>query len=274
MRKRCPTAVIRRVTLLLLTPLACAFVAGCVAPPPPGLPEGTATVSGTLYVFHLSEGNGATQLVEVLRSGSPASPPTARPDVRNLLIARDNPKKTLSLAPLSNGCEPIAISPNGVYGACLASGTVVIFTRARPETIRHATGFHITVRAERIAGFLADDSLAIAADDLSCAAFKRSDRRYGYEPRTRLRILTTRGVLLRSGPCIHGLVTGDKKIALVGHDGNQQPQYSFDGMAWRPGLPVTFDGDDHLLVINKFDQLVDEQNQLVARDVVDAFWTR
>ena len=235
--------------------------------------ESAPPVAGTLYVTHPSQ-NGGTPSISIVRGGGVA----LQPAPTGFLIARDKPLIRFPTTPLHGrrACEPVAISPHGVYGACLRAdgrGSVIIFRIADPAAQRQ-TAAQITVNTAHMIGFLNDQELAVAADDDSCPSFARNDAVYSFEPRARLWVLGVDGFVKRKGPCAHGLVVGSRKIALISHDSKDRPQYSFDGAAWQPGLAVAFDGDDRLLVINKWDQLVDEQSRVVAQDVVDAFWTR
>jgi len=203
----------------------------------------------------------------------------ASPGPTGVLIARDNPSVTFPTTPLGGRrqCEPVAISPHGVYGACLRAdgfGSVIIFRLAHPASTQIQSPAQVTMNSSHMAGFLNERQLAVAADDHSCPAYHRGDARRAYEPRARLWVIGTDGVLERKGPCVHGLVVGTKKIAFIIHDSKEHPWYSFDGKTFRPGLAATFDGGDHLLVINEWDQLVDESDRLVAKDVADALWTR
>lgn len=200
-----------------------------------------------------------------------------------MLIARDKPAVRLSTTRLfgmipidPRSCEPIALSPDGRYAACLRRdglGTVTIFSLADPQNTQHDTRLHVALNSRRMAAFIGD-TLAVAADDTTCPAFYRTDAHFSFEPRARLFVVDMRGKQLRKGPCIHGVIGGTKKLAFIGHDTKEKPFYSFDGISWDPGLALTFDGDDHLLVINQYDQLIDDQDRLISDQVVDALWTR
>jgi hypothetical protein len=268
------TVISRAASLVLAASSALALFA-CIAPPA-GEPQAVGDappIVGTLYVEHASADPGAPE-VEVRRGD--ARPLTVHHAIP--LLAREKPSVRLSDALLFGGtCAPVAISPDGHYGACLRSdgfGTVMIFRVDHPKAAPLKTVWHIAVVSGHMAGFLADDTLAVAADDQTCPQYVRYDGHYSAEPRARLYILTAAGKQVKAGPCIHGLVVGAHKIAFIGHDGREHPAYSFDGSSWQPGLAATFDGADHLLIINQRDQLVDDQNRLVAADVVDAAWTR
>ena len=82
------------------------------------------------------------------------------------------------------------------------------------------------------------------------------------------------GKIVGSGPCVHGLVAGDGKLAYLQHDPMEQPLYSLDGRTWSKGTPATFDGSGSLLVIDEHGDLVDTHGRLVAHDVGMAYWSR
>ena len=252
--------------------LACALAFGCASRVP--MPAQTSPpIAGTLYVTHLSQ-RGSAPDISIVRDG--VVMPNPAPS--GVLIAREKPSIIFPTLQLHGRrpCEPVAISPRGIYGACLRAdgrGSVILFAIASPSAQRESAA-HVRVNTAHMIGFLNDGELAVAADDDTCPSYARGDAVYSYEPRSRLWELRTDGSIMRKGPCVHGIVVGDKRIALLFHDPKEQPEFSFDGSTWQPGFPVTFDGDDHLLIINKWDQLVDEQGRLVATDVVDASWTR
>ena len=252
----------------------CAVTPGCLSFPAPTPLESAPPIAGTLYITHLSQSSGAPDVTTV-RDGAVVSSPAPS----GVLIARDKPSVTFPTAPLRGRrqCEPVAISPHGGYGACLRAdghGSVIIFRLANPASTQVQSPAQVTINSNRMAGFLNERQLAVAADDDSCPSYHRGDARRAYEPRARLWVIGTDGVLERRGPCIHGLVAGTKRIAFIFHDSKERPTYSFDGKTWQYGLATTFDGSDRLLVINEWDQLVDEKDRLVAKDVADAVWTR
>ena len=263
----------RRFALVLLV-VACTSAPGCFTRGLRGAPvETAAPIYGTLYITHPSQ-VGSSPTISVVRNGVVSE----QSALSGVLIARDKPVVRFPTTALRGGrsCEPVAISTHGVYGACLRAdghGSVVIFPLAHPFA-RRLTAAQVTVNTSHMIGFIDDQSLAVAADDESCPSFARNDAIYSYEPRARLWVIGMDGSVKRKGPCAHGIVVGTKKIALIFHDGKDQPQYSFDGTNWQPGLAVAFDGYDSLLIINKWDQLVDEGNKVIAEDVVDAYWTR
>lgn len=261
--------------------LLCVLASGCLALPQgePHPQTSAPPIAGTLYVFHPSDRPDSQPIVDVLRDGRRL----AHPPAEEVLIARDEPAVRLSTAPLLGSaprdrrrCAPIALSHDGRFGACLRSdgfGTVTIFSLADPQHTQRDTSLHVTVNSRRMAAFIGN-ALAVAADDLTCPAFYRTDAHFSFEPRARLYVVDLRGKQLRKGACIHGVVAGTKKLAFIGHDTTEKPFYSFDGKSWDPGMAMTFDGDDHLLIVNQYDQLIDDQDRLVSEDVVDALWTR
>ena len=261
--------------------LACVIAAGCIAPPQgePHAQTPAPPIAGTLYVFHTSTSGQTGPGVEILHDGKQMAG-TVPADV---LIARDKPSVRLSTKPFlgatrndPKSCEPIAISADGTWAACLRSdgrGTLTLFKLADPRHSQRTTGLHVSVNSRRMAGFVGH-TLAVAADDNSCPQFYRTDAHFSFEPRARLYIIDMRGKQLHKGPCIHGLIAGEHKLAYISHDTTEKPFYSFDGTTWSPGLAMTFDGGDHLLVINPYDQLIDDQGRLVSDDAVDAWWTR
>jgi hypothetical protein len=261
--------------------LLCALVPGCIAPPQaqPRAETTAPPVAGTLYVFHPADKPNSELIVEVVHDGQRL----AHPPPGDVLIARDKPAIRLSTAALfgrahldPKSCEPIALSHDGKYAACLRSdglGTVTIFSLADPQHSQHDTALHVAVNSRRMAAFIGN-TLAVAADDATCPSFYRTDAHFSFEPRARLFVLDMHGKQLSKGPCIHGLIGGTKKLAFISHDTKENPQYSFDGTSWEPGMAMAFDAGDHLLVINQFDQLVDDQGRLVSDGVVDAWWTR
>jgi len=261
--------------------LLCSVAAGCIAPPQ-GEQRAQAPappIPGTLYVFHASSTAAGGPVTEVLRDGKSVT----KPAPGDVLIARDKPSIRLSTAPMfgkarndPSTCEPFAISHDGTWAACLRSdglGSVVIFNVRNPQRTQRNTGLHVAVFSRRMAGF-EGNTLAVAADDDTCPAFYRTDAHFAFEPRARLYLIDMHAKRIGKGACIHGVIAGEHRLALIGHDTTEKPLYSFDGTDWKPGLAMTFDGDDHLLIINQYDQLVDEQGRLVSEGVVDAWWTR
>jgi hypothetical protein len=257
------------------------LLSGCIAPPQ-GEPHpqiSAPPIAGTLYIFHPSDRPDGRPVVDVWRNGTRV----AHPPPGDVLIARDKPTIRLSSARLfgmipidPKSCEPIALSPDGRYAACLRAdgyGTVTIFSLADPQDTQHDTRLHVALNSRRMAAFVGN-TLAVAANDLTCPQFYRTDAHFSFEPRARLFVVDMRGKQLRKGPCIHGVIGGTKKLAFIGHDTKEKPFYSFDGVSWDPGLALTFDGDDHLLIVNQYDQLIDDQDRLVSDQVVDAMWTR
>jgi hypothetical protein len=261
--------------------LLCTIASGCIAPPQsePLAQTPAPPIAGTLYIFHPSNKPGGRLVVDVVHDGKRL----AHAPPGDVLIARDRPALRLSMAPLfaktrldPKSCEPIALSGEGTYGACLRSdgqGTLTVFSLADPQHTQHDTSLHVAVASSHMAAFVGN-TLAVAADDLTCPSFYRTDAQFAFEPRARLFVVDMRGKQLRKGPCIHGLIAGTKKLAFIGHDTNERPFYSFDGTSWDPGMAMAFDGSDHLLVVNQHDQLIDDQGRLVSDDVVDALWTR
>jgi len=123
-------------------------------------------------------------------------------------------------------------------------------------------------------GFMTDDTLVVVADDLSCPLFRRADGRYADEPQGRIKLLNMAGKIIGTGPCAHGVVVGDGKLAYVQHDPAEKPLYSLDGRTWSPGMPATFDGSGSLLIIDENRDLTDTRGRLVAHNVFAAYWTR
>jgi hypothetical protein len=271
----------KRISMAVMIALFCFGAAGCIAPPQGEQKASTPAppIAGTLYVFHTSSTPRGAQGVEVWRDGKLL----AHPAPGDVLIARDKPAIRLSTAPLFGKarndpkiCDPVAISPDGMWAACLRSdgrGTVTVFKIADPQHTQRSTSLHVTVYSRRMAGF-EGHALAVAADDDTCPAFYRTDAQFAFEPRARLYVIDTNGKRLHKGPCIHGVIAGAHKLAFISHDTREQPFYSYNGTNWNPGLALTFDGTDHLLILNQYDQLIDEQGRLVSDDVVDAWWTR
>ncbi|HTD36417.1 MAG TPA: hypothetical protein VK669_02790 [Candidatus Limnocylindrales bacterium] len=128
--------------------------------------------------------------------------------------------------------------------------------------------------SRRMMGFVSEGRLAVVTDDESCPFFRRADRRFAEEPQGRVKIVDMTGKTVGSGPCVHGLVAGDGKLAYLQHDAMERPLYSLDGRTWSQGTPATFAGSGSLLVIDERGDLVDTQGRLVTRDVSAAFWTR
>ncbi|MBV8082334.1 MAG: hypothetical protein JO293_06795 [Candidatus Eremiobacteraeota bacterium] len=263
----------------ILGALAILGCAGCgtaphTSPPPRGAPP----IAGTLYVVHLAARDAAAQRIEVLRNGSivrHSAPP-------GLLIARDRPAVSISTKVVyADGhlCQPMAISPHGTYVACMRDdgyGTISLYRRSNPLRTLHDTGERVSVDNHQMIGFVSDERLAVAGDDMSCPAYYRSDAQvWSAQPRSRLFVVDAQsGRTIRSGECVHGLVTGDGAIAVVGHDQAEDPQYSLDGVHWIKGLPVAVDGDGNVLSISSSNDLVDGSDRVIAHDVVDAIWTR
>jgi hypothetical protein len=268
-----------KITLGAILMLACLAAAGCSMRPSASAPATTAPpISGTLYIMHPSDHPDGHPDIEVRHDGVLVQ----RPTVVGELVARDNPSVRVSTTLMLSGaqrCEPLAISPHGVYVACLkadGNGTVAVFKLAHPAATLRNTRLHISVDTHHMAGFVSDDRLAIAADDTTCPLYYRTDAHvYAAEPRARLFIIdASTAKTVKPGLCVHGLVVGDGKIAYIGHDASEEPQYSFDGTHWSPGLAVVVDGGGDVLAIGSNNDLADDQNRVVSHDVVDAVWTR
>lgn len=270
-----------RTTWGVLGALAILACAGCgTAPhasPPPRIER---PIAGTLYVVHLAARDAVPQRLEVIHDGAPLR----RPPQAGLLIARDKPAVRISTKVVFAGggrCQPMAISPHGTYVACMRTdgyGTISLYRRTSPLRTLHDTGARVSVDNHQMIGFVSDEELAVAGDDLSCPPYHRSDAPvWSAQPRSRLLVIdASSGRTLESGTCVHGIVTGDGAIAVVGHDASEDPQYSVDGGAhWIPGLPVAFDGDGQVLSISSNNDLVvGGGDRVIAHDVVDANWTR
>jgi hypothetical protein len=258
--------------------LASLASSGCIARPPDVALATAPSVPGTLYIMHPSSRPDGLLDVEVRHDGALIDGPS----VAGMLIARAQPALRIStkvVATRSGGCAPMAISPRGIFVACLrsdGSGIVSVMRRDAPTAPLHDTRARVSVDTHHIVGFTSDTEFAVAGDDSTCPTYYRTDAHvYAAEPRARLFVIdAVSGRTVRSGPCIHGLVTGDRTIVYVGHDSSDEPQYSRDGTNWQPGLVVALDGDGHVLAIDKSNRLVDEQDRLVSDDVVDAMWTR
>jgi len=268
-----------KTTLGVLSALAIVMCAGCgtdrqADPQPSDAPP----VAGTLYVAHLSDEPNTPAAFDVVRDGA-LQRHHAPSDV---IFARDRPQIRVSTKPMFAGaqrCQPMAISPHGTYVACLRAddrNTIAVFRMDRPLTTLHDTGAHVGVDNHQMVGFISDDRLAVAADDLSCPAFYRTDAQvWSAEPRARLNLIdSATGKTMHTGICLHGLVTGDDQIVFLGHDDREDPQFSRDGIHWTPGLAVAFDGMGQVLAISHSNDLVDEQSRVISHDVVDARWTR
>src|SRR5271166_1933420 len=130
----------RRFAPALMGAVALCSAAGCIAPPQ-GEPHAVGSappIAGTLYVFHPSDTSDGQPVVEIFHDGKRFAHRTPG----DVFIARDKPAVRLSAAPLfgskrlnPRSCEPIALSADGTYGACLRSdgfGTVAIFRLADP----------------------------------------------------------------------------------------------------------------------------------------------
>lgn len=265
----------------VLCALVCLVCAGCIAQPKLASDANLASappLAGTLYVVHPAAHLEGAMEVEVRHNGAIVQ----RPSVLGMLLARDAPATRVPIKVLSLGgrrCEPMAISPHGRYVACLRAdefGMIAVYQRDRPAATLRNTAVHISFDTHHMAGFTSEDRLAVAGDDRSCAAYYRTDAHvYAAEPRARLFVIdAATAKTVRSGPCIHGVVAAAGAIVYIGHDDSEEPQFSRDGRLWQPGLAVALDGDGNVLAIDKHDRLVDEQNRLVAADVVDAVWTR
>lgn len=278
--------VMRRLVLGLVAIAGCAAAAVAVAALGSPAAEAPAHITGTLYVVRPT-GAFEWDLVtirngEVLSTQHRGQPP---------LAARNRPRTSLSSRQLFgtthvvNGhlstdltaCEPLAISPNGMSAACLRSdgrGTLTVFRLAQPAKTQRNTTVTVGELSRMMMGFVSDARLAVVADDETCPFFRRADRRYADEPQGRVRIVDMTGKLVGSGPCVHGVVAGDGRLAYLQHDPMEQPLYSLDGRTWSKGTPATFDGSGSLLVIDEHRDLVDTHGRLVAHNVGAAFWTR
>ena len=270
---------IMKMTLGAVCMFAWLVCAGCGIRPSASAPATTAPpIAGTLYIMHPSDHPDGHPDIEVRHDGVLVQ----RPTVVGELVARDKPSVRVSTALMLSGtrrCEPLAISPHGVYVACLkadGNGTVAVFKLAHPAATLHDTRVRISVDTHHMAGFVSDDRLALAGDDTTCPMYYRTDAHvYSAEPRARLFIVDAPSAkTVKPGVCVHGLVAGDGKVAYIGHDASEEPQYSLDGTHWSPGLAVAVDGGGNVLAIAPNNDLADDQNRVVSHDVVDAVWTR
>jgi hypothetical protein len=174
-------------------------------------------------------------------------------------------------------CRNVAISPNGLLGACVlmqAQAIVAIFRVANPTAL-HNTHIIVDDVGAPLEGFLDDSRLAVIADDESCPFFRRADGNFSEEPQARLLVIDQAGRVLSRGACAHGVVTGDGVFALIGHDPEERPLYSLDdGKTWKLGEPVAFDGNNQVLLVNQHWQLVDSIGRLIADNAASAMWTK
>jgi hypothetical protein len=209
-----------------------------------------------------------------------------------LIRARNKPKIELSHSEelfggthVANGavytdttaCRPLAISPNGVKAACLRSdgkGTLVLFDLSSPSTTQYNTKITVGEDSTMMLGFLSDGKLAVVADDSSCPFYRRSDRAFSDEPQARVKVIDMRGAVLNSGPCVHGVVVGDKRLAYFTHDPFGNGLYSLNGHTWFRGRPMAFNGAGQLLLIDDSGNLVDRHGRLIAADINDGYWTK
>jgi hypothetical protein len=246
-------------------------------------------VAGTLHLVRPASASLQWEAA-TMQDGEIVSTVAGRPEVP--LIARNKPE--ISLSPLKElfggthvgrsfvytdktACQPLAISPNGVNGACLrvdGHGTLTLFRVADPVNTQRNTAVTVGEYSRLMMGFLSDDRLAVVADDLSCPFFRRADRGYADEPQARVKVLDMSGAAVATGPCVHGVVVGDGRMAYLQHDSNEKPLYSLDGQTWSPGTPATFDGRGALLIIGGNFDLTDTSGRLVAHDVAEAYWTK
>jgi hypothetical protein len=275
----------RRLVLGLVLTAGCAATALAVTARSPRA-QSLERVKGTLYVVR-STGTVRWDLVKI-RDGRVVS--TKRQELPPL-AARNRPQTSLPRQHFFGGdhmgngrfytdttaCDPMAISPNGVNAACLRSdghGTLTVFRVARPTETQKNAPVTVGEYSRLMMGFVSEGRLAVVADDESCPFFRRADRRFAEEPQGRVKMVDMAGKIVGSGPCVHGLVAGDGKLAYLQHDSMELPLYSLDGRTWSKGTPATFDGTGSLLVIDEHRDLVDTHGRLVARDVGAAFWTR
>jgi hypothetical protein len=250
---------------------ALAALAGCAthSAETPANSSAASAIAGNLYILHGAPGEPHTLADFVLvRDGVQLGDHK----LATLLTARRAPKVALGPGFLFAGdCEPIAISQHGRRAACVRQndlGNLTIFeigkAGRKPVDTTLTIGGFSTVSA----AFLGDGELAVLADDPECPAAGRS-------PRARLRVIDGTGRLLRSGPCAHGVVAGDKRLALLRHEASGADSYSTDeGASWKAGDPMTFDGEDRLLVLDRSkDAIVDERGRTIAEHALSAFWT-
>ncbi|MBV8366164.1 MAG: hypothetical protein JO194_06665 [Candidatus Eremiobacteraeota bacterium] len=266
-----------KTALGVLGALAIVACAGCASdrqdPPPSNAPA----IAGTLYVTHLSSGD-ASAVFDIVRDGALQRHHAAS----DVLIARDRPQIRISTKPLFDSrrrCQPMAISPHGIYVACMRSddnNTIALFRMDRPFATLHDTSARVGVDTHQMVGFVSDDRLAVAADDLTCPAYYRTDAQvWSAQPRSRVHLIdSASGKTVRTGICVHGVITGDDQLVYLGHDNREDPQFSRDGIHWIPGQAVALDGMGQVLAISHSNDLVDEQSRVISRDVVDAKWTR
>ncbi|HME80946.1 MAG TPA: hypothetical protein VKF82_02605 [Candidatus Eremiobacteraceae bacterium] len=267
-----------KMTLGAICMFACLLCTGCGVRPTAVAATAAPPIAGTLYIMHPSDHPDGRLNIEVRHDGLVVQ----RPTLAGELVARDRPSVHVSRQAMFSGvrrCEPLAISPHGVYVACLkadGNGTVAVFKLDQPAATLRDTRVHISVDTHEMAGFVSDSRLALAGDDQTCPMYYRTDAHvYSAEPRARLFIVDSSSAkTIRPGVCLHGLVAGDGMIAYIGHDSSEEPQYSLDGTHWSPGLAVAVDGGGDVLAIGANNDLADSRNRVIAHDVVDAVWTR
>jgi hypothetical protein len=217
---------------------------------------------------------------------------STRADKPTLLRARDKPEMSISSAQMlfggthaKNGsvytdttaCQPIAISPNGVNAACLridGKGTLTLYSLSDPVHTQFNVRATVGEFSARMMGFTSDRELAVVADDDSCPFYRRSDGKYADEPQARVKVIDMHGMVLKSGPCVHGIIVGDDRIAYLTHDPSGNALYSVDGDHWLSGQPMTFDGSGELLFIDGDSNLLDRKGRLIAPNVVGGYWTK
>lgn len=212
-------------------------------------------------------------------------------DVESIVRARDFPEKAISVADQFFGgnhtvggtvetdataCQPLAISPHGINVACLRSdgmGTLTLFRLANPNKTQRNMKFTVGTYSTQMMGFLSDNLLAVVVDDDSCPFYRRADGQYADEPQARLVVINMRGVVQKSGPCVHGVVVGDNEVAYLSHDAWGNATYSLNGRGWLAGYPTTFDGSGQLLFMDG-NNLLDHRGRLIASNVDYAYWTK
>lgn len=275
----------RRLALGLVLLAGCSAAQSVTARHTP-VAHGVARIKGTLYVVR------PTQPLQwdlvTIRDGVVLSTHHRRDPP---LAARNQPRTSLPWQSLFGGthlgkggvytdrtaCDPLAISPNGGNAACLRSdgrGTLTVFRVAHPTETQKNANVTVGELSPAMMGFVSEDRLAVVADDESCPFFRRADGRYADEPQARVKIVNMAGKIIGSGPCAHGLIAGDGKLAYLRHDPIQHPLYSPDGRTWSNGTPATFDGSGTLLIIDENGDLTDTHGHLVAHHVSAAFWMR
>ncbi len=242
-------------------------------------------IKGTLHLFRRVREIEHTVITvrdgKVVRTG----------DSEMLLRARDFPEKTISLAEEVFGgthtvgdtvetdataCQPLAISPHGINVACLridGMGTLTLFRLANPDKTQRNMKFTVGTYSTQMMGFLSDNLLAVVVDDDSCPFYRRADGQYADEPQARFLVINMRGVVQKSGHCVHGVVVGDNKVAYLSHDLSGNATYSLNGRDWLVGYPTTFDGSGQLLFIDG-NNLLDQRGRLIASNVDGAYWTK